>query len=91
LLPLPSPAPTGARRVDPAVSAVARDRRTWTKAQKYIAFPAILTAVFQFSIGFVSHLGSVELATVTVTRTSPRASPTASWLLIVKLSIEFDL
>ncbi|CAL4926287.1 unnamed protein product [Urochloa decumbens] len=37
----------------------------------HIAFPAILTAVFQFSIGFVTvgfvgHIGSVELAAVTV-------------------------
>ncbi|KAE8783504.1 protein DETOXIFICATION 33 [Hordeum vulgare] len=36
-----------------------------------IAFPAILTAVFQFSIGFVTvgfvgHIGEVELAAVTV-------------------------
>ncbi|TVU46072.1 hypothetical protein EJB05_05590 [Eragrostis curvula] len=37
----------------------------------HIAFPAILTAVFQFSIsfvtvGFAGHIGSVELAAVTV-------------------------
>ncbi|VAI02311.1 unnamed protein product [Triticum turgidum subsp. durum] len=37
----------------------------------HIAFPAILTAVFQFSIGFVTvgfvgHIGEVELAAVTV-------------------------
>ena len=36
-----------------------------------VAFPAILTEVFQFSIGFVTtafvgHLGEVELAAVTV-------------------------
>lgn len=37
----------------------------------HIAFPAILTAVFQFSIGFVTvgfagHIGEAELAAVTV-------------------------
>jgi Na+-driven multidrug efflux pump len=37
----------------------------------HIAFPAILTAVFQFSIGFVTvgfagHIGEVELAAVAV-------------------------
>ena len=37
----------------------------------HIAFPAILTAVFQFSInfvtvGFVGHIGVVELAAITV-------------------------
>jgi MATE family multidrug resistance protein len=37
----------------------------------HIAFPAILTAVFQFSVGFVTvgfagHIGEVELAAVAV-------------------------
>jgi MATE family multidrug resistance protein len=47
--------------------------KSWQESKLlwHIAFPAILTAVFQFSIGFVTvgfvgHLGSVELAAVTV-------------------------
>ncbi|KAL6637263.1 hypothetical protein ACP70R_024835 [Stipagrostis hirtigluma subsp. patula] len=48
-------------------------RQSWreSKLMWHIAFPAILTAVFQFSIGFVTvgfvgHVGNVELAAVTV-------------------------
>ncbi|KAK3149985.1 hypothetical protein QOZ80_3AG0225830 [Eleusine coracana subsp. coracana] len=47
--------------------------KSWQESKLlwHIAFPAILTAVFQFSIGFVTvgfagHIGSVELAAVTV-------------------------
>ena len=47
--------------------------KSWQESKLlwHIAFPAILTAVFQFSIGFVTtafvgHLGEVELAAVTV-------------------------
>lgn len=47
--------------------------KSWEESKLlwHIAFPAILTAVFQFSIGFVTvgfvgHIGSVELAAVTV-------------------------
>ncbi|CAN6459867.1 unnamed protein product [Victoria cruziana] len=47
--------------------------RTWEEFKKlgYVAGPAILTSVFQFSIGlvtvaFVGHLGKVELAAVTI-------------------------
>ncbi|CAN6282209.1 unnamed protein product [Urochloa humidicola] len=47
--------------------------KSWQESKLlwHIAFPAILTAVFQFSIsfvtvGFVGHIGSVELAAVTV-------------------------
>uniref|UniRef100_A0A0D9VWJ1 Protein DETOXIFICATION n=1 Tax=Leersia perrieri TaxID=77586 RepID=A0A0D9VWJ1_9ORYZ len=47
--------------------------KSWqeSKLMWHIAFPAILTAVFQFSIGFVTvgfvgHIGQVELAAVTV-------------------------
>lgn len=47
--------------------------KSWQESRLlwHIAFPAILTAVFQFSIGFVTvgfvgHIGEVELAAVTV-------------------------
>jgi MATE family multidrug resistance protein len=47
--------------------------KSWQESKLlwHIAFPAILTAVFQFSIGFVTvgfvgHIGQVELAAVTV-------------------------
>jgi multidrug resistance protein, MATE family len=47
--------------------------KSWLESKLlwHIAFPAILTAVFQFSIGFVTvgfagHIGPVELAAVTV-------------------------
>lgn len=47
--------------------------KSWDESKKiwHIALPAILTAVFQFSIGFVTtafvgHLGEVELAAVAV-------------------------
>lgn len=47
--------------------------KSWQESKLlwHIAFPAILTAVFQFSIGFVTigfvgHIGEVELAAVTV-------------------------
>jgi MATE family multidrug resistance protein len=47
--------------------------KSWQESKLlwHIAFPAILTAVFQFSIGFVTvgfvgHIGSVELAAVTI-------------------------
>ena len=47
--------------------------RSWDESKKMwvIAGPAILTSVFQFSIGFVTvvfvgHLGNVELAAVSI-------------------------
>lgn len=47
--------------------------RTWEESKKmwYIAWPALLTAVLQYSIGFVTvafvgHLGSAELAAVSL-------------------------
>ena len=48
-------------------------RRCWEESRLLwrLAFPALLTEVFQFSIGFVTtgfvgHLGEVELAAVSV-------------------------
>lgn len=48
-------------------------RRSWEESRLLwrLAFPALLTEVFQFSIGFVTtafvgHLGEVELAAVSV-------------------------
>ena len=48
-------------------------RRCWEESRLLwrLAFPALLTEVFQFSIGFVTtgfvgHLGDVELAAVSV-------------------------
>ena len=69
-------------------------RRCWEESRLLwrLAFPALLTEVFQFSIGFVTtgfvgHLGEVELAAVSVVENILDSS---AYGVLVSISIQFS-